>query len=123
MPDIEALAFETEEFVRNPYSQYYYIPNSVVPKRERPQWRFTALRLFKQINHAVTIEANVARAAALLEKLYVMLCYSCRYILFSGYDSFQSVGIAQEDFFQLCYSSNDVMKPRKNLFGTASNWL
>jgi len=44
--DIEALAFETEQFVSNAYSQYYYIPNSVVPKRERPQWRFTVLRFF-----------------------------------------------------------------------------
>jgi hypothetical protein len=43
----------------------------------------------------------VPRAAQLLEKLYVMLCYSCRYTLFSAYDSFQSVGVAQEDFFRV----------------------
>ena len=29
-----------------------------------------------------------------------MLCYSCRYTLFSAYDSFQSVGVSQEDFFR-----------------------
>jgi len=57
-------------------------------------------RLFKNINHAATREANVAKAAELLEKLYVMLCYSCRYTLFSAYDSFQSVGVSQEDFFR-----------------------
>jgi hypothetical protein len=44
--DIEALAFETEQFVSNAYSQCYYIPNSVVPKPERPQWRLTVLRFF-----------------------------------------------------------------------------
>lgn len=99
-PDIEALASQTERFVTNAYSQYYYIPNSVVPKQERSQWRFAALRLFKDINRAATIEANVAKAAELLEKVYVMLCHSCRYILFSGYDSFQSVGISQEEFFR-----------------------
>src|SRR5206468_39918 len=82
-------------------NDYYCIPNSVVPKRERSQWRFTVLRLFKNINHAATREANVAKAAELLEKLYVMLCYSCRYTLFSAYDSFQSVGVSQEDFFRV----------------------
>jgi hypothetical protein len=35
VPNIEALAFETERFVSNAYSEYYYIPNSVVPRRER----------------------------------------------------------------------------------------
>ena len=100
VPDIGALASETERFVSNAYNDYYCIPNSVVPKRERSQWRFTVLRLFKNINHAATREANVAKAAELLEKLYVMLCYSCRYTLFSAYDSFQSVGVSQEDFFR-----------------------
>jgi hypothetical protein len=100
VPNIEALAFETERFVSNAYSEYYYIPNSVIPKRERSQWRFTVLRLFKELNQAATIEANVARASEFLEKLYVMLCYSCRYTLFSAYDSFQSVGVSQEDFFR-----------------------
>jgi len=100
VPNIEALVSETERFVGNAYNDYYYIPNPVVPKRERSQWRFTVLRLFKNINHAATKEANVARAAELLEKLYVMLCYSCRYTLFSAYDSFESVGVAQEDFFR-----------------------
>src|SRR5678816_4044234 len=56
--------------------------------------------LFKNLNHAATREASVAKAAELLEKLYVMLCYSCRYTLFNVYDSFQSVGVSQEDFFR-----------------------
>jgi hypothetical protein len=100
VPDIRALARETEQFVRNAHNDYYFAPNSVVPERERRQWRFTALRLFKQINQAATIEANLVQAAGLLEKLYVLLCYSCHYTLFSAYDSFQSVGIAQADFFR-----------------------
>jgi hypothetical protein len=101
VPDIKALASETERFVSNAYNDHYYIPNRVVPKRERSQWRFTVLRLFKHINYAATRGANVAKAAELLEKLYVMLCYSCRYTLFSAYDSFQSVGVEQRDFFRL----------------------
>jgi hypothetical protein len=100
VPGIEALAVETEQFISHAYNEYYCIPNSVVPAGKRTQWRFIALRLFKHINHAAAIEANVAKAAALLERLYVMLCYSCRYTLFSGYDSFQSVRIEQVEFFR-----------------------
>src|SRR5262245_15191252 len=100
VPGIEALAAETEQFISHAYSQYYYVPNSVVPARKRTQWRFIALRLYKHINHATSIDANTAKAAELLENLYVMLCYSCRYTLFSGYDSFQSVKVEQEEFFR-----------------------
>jgi hypothetical protein len=57
-PDIEALASETERFVRNAYNDYYYIPNPAVPKRERSQGRFTVLRLFKNINHAANGEPS-----------------------------------------------------------------
>lgn len=39
-------------------------------------------------------------ALSLLKGLYKLLCYSCRYVLFSGNDSFDSVGIRQVDFFR-----------------------
>ncbi len=99
-PDIGFLSWEGEQFVDDAYNQYYFAPNSVVPKRERPKWRFIALRLFKQLNKAAADPENAAEAAGLLEKLYGMLCYSCDYVLFSAYDPFQSVGIAQSEFLQ-----------------------
>jgi hypothetical protein len=76
----------------------------------------------KNINHAATREANVAKAAELLEKLYVMLCYSCRYTLFSAYDSFQSVGVAQEDFFRAVLRHKRHHENPRILFGTALSW-
>ena len=45
--NIELLRMDVESFLENAYNQHYYIPNTVVPKRERPKWRFIALRLFK----------------------------------------------------------------------------
>ena len=99
-PDIGFLSWEVEQFVDDAYNQYYFAPNSVVSKRERPKWRFIALRLFKQLNKAAADPENAAEAAGLLEKLYGMLCYSCDYVLFSAYDPFESVGIAQSDFLQ-----------------------
>ena len=96
--DMGFLSWEVEQFLDDAYNQYYFAPNSVIPKRERPKWRFIALRLFKQLNQAAADPHNVAEASKLLEQLYGMLCYSCQYVLFNSDDPFQSVGIAQPDF-------------------------
>ncbi|RPJ82967.1 MAG: hypothetical protein EHM18_15050 [Acidobacteria bacterium] len=99
-PDMDEIAFETEEFISNAYNQFYFAPNSVVPKRERPKWRFIARRLFKELNRAAVQPEDAAEAADLLKQLYELLCHSCAYILFSAYDSFESVGISQVEFFR-----------------------
>lgn len=67
-------------------------------KRERPKWRFIVKRLYKDLL-AVADESDVPEAAKLLEELYQLLCYSCSHTLFSAYDSFESIGIEQEEFF------------------------
>lgn len=100
IPDIEELQDETKQFITYAYNQYYFAPNQFVHKRERPKWRFIARRLYKSLISAASVEENLPVAARLLEKLYIMLCYSCRYVLFSAYDSFNSVGISQADFFE-----------------------
>jgi len=109
--DIDDIAWETDEFISDAYNQYYFAPNSVVPKSKRPGWRFTARRLFKELNQAADSPDNAPKAADLLKKLYEMLCYSCDYILFSGSDSFDSVGIRQVDFFQLLLAVKRRIEP------------
>ena len=99
--DLAEIRSETEEFLLHAYSQYYFAPNSVVPKKKRPQWRFTVRRLFKELVHAAENPNNVLASGHLLKSLYEMLCYSCRYVLFSAYDPFESVGIRQVDFFRV----------------------
>jgi hypothetical protein len=96
--DLDDIRWETEEFLSDAYSQYYFAPNSVIPKRKRPGWRFIVRRLFKEIQQAAGDQDNARAAGSLLKKLYQMLCYSCRYVLFSGSDPFDSVGIRQVDF-------------------------
>jgi hypothetical protein len=59
---------------------------------------------FKEINAAVGEPGNIERASDLLEKLYQMLCYACDFILFSAYDPFQSVGIAQTEFLDAVFA-------------------
>lgn len=99
-PTIDALQEDIDLFIANAYSFYYNSPNSMVPKRERLKWRFQVKRWYKDLQSAVTNGENTTLAAELLEKLYVLLCYACEYILFSGYDPFQSIGVEQTEFFR-----------------------
>lgn len=98
-PDIDGLSYEINSFIEDAYNQYYFAPNRFVSKRERPKWRFIVKRLYKDLLF-VTDETDVPEAAELLEKLYKLLCYSCNIIIFNAYDSFQSVGIEQREFFR-----------------------
>lgn len=100
IPDIEMVVWDAEEFIENAYNQYYFAPNSVVPKRERPKWRFTARRLYKDLLAAAGDETQLQLASDLLKQLYVLLCYSCSYILFSADNPFRSVGVDQQTFLQ-----------------------
>jgi hypothetical protein len=96
--DIDDLEAELEQFLSDAYAQNYFAPNRFVPKSERPKWRFKVKRFFKEINAAIVERGNIEKAGDLLEKLYQMLCYACDFVLFSAYDPFQFVGIAQTEF-------------------------
>ncbi|MCP4347843.1 MAG: hypothetical protein GY795_20260 [Desulfobacterales bacterium] len=98
--DTKALQNETEQFIEYAYNQYYFAPNKFVPKQQRSKWRFIAKRLYNELLDSGANKDQLPLASKLLEKLYEMLCYSCSYTLFSGYDSFQSVGIEQSTFFK-----------------------
>jgi hypothetical protein len=100
VPDIDLLKSETECFIDYAYKQYYLAPNRVVSKQNRPKWRFIVKRLYKDLLATSSDESNLPEATRLLEKLYQLLCYSCSYVLFTAYDSFESIGIAQEEFFR-----------------------
>ena len=91
----EVLFFET-----NAYEQNYMIPNRSIKKADRPKWRFVVKRLYKELNEYAKQEDYIKKTADLLLKLYEVLTYSCGFYLFNSYDSFDSVGIAQETFFQ-----------------------
>jgi len=99
-PDFELLCDDVKQFMEDAYAQYYYTPNSVVPKKDRPKWRFLVKRFYRDLINASTIDQQLPQAAELLKELYILLCYSCAYILFSAYDPFQSVGIPQVELFR-----------------------
>ena len=99
IPNIRDLEDEANRFIEAAYGLCYLVPNRTIPKRERPKWRFTVKRLYKGLLAAAD-QSSVPEAARLLEKIYELLCYSCRYTLFSAYDSFESIGVEQDEFFR-----------------------
>jgi len=111
--DLEDIRRETEEFLSDAYNQYYFAPNSVIPKSKRPGWRFIVRRLFKELQQAAGEQDNAREAGSLLKQLYQMLCYSCRYVLFSASDPFDSVGIRQVDFLQVVLAIGRTIEPAR----------
>lgn len=108
---------DTDEFIANAYLQNYFAPNTVIPKRQRPKWRFIARRLHNNLL-AIAQDPTVAdEASERLEKLYSMLCHACGYILFSAYDPFESVGIEQGAFFRSVMTLKTLSEPRTKWIG------
>jgi hypothetical protein len=99
IPDIEDLESEIEEFVGDALAQYYYAPNRIIPKSERPKWRFIVRKFYKDLVASARKQENTAKAAQLLEDLYMVLCEACRIWLFFTSEPFESVGVKQTDFF------------------------
>ena len=98
--DFYKLQEDVKQFIRHAYSQYYFAPNSVVHKKERPKWRFKVKAFYKELIQASEIQNYTVESAHLMKELYDLLCYGCEYIIFSTDDVFNSIGISQVDFFR-----------------------
>jgi hypothetical protein len=119
VPDIGLLEDEVTEFIENAYNQLYLIPNRIVSKPERSKWRFVVKRLYKDLLAAARSKEDLPVAVELLEKLYEVLCYSCSYVIFSAYDSFESVGIEQQEFFRRILSLKYDYEDKKSFLKNA----
>ncbi len=95
--ELEVIQAEVEVFLNDAYNQYYFAPNSVIHKKDRPKWRFIVRRLYKELLACVHDKPELA--GDLLEKLYKLLCYASGYYLFNTNDPFASVMIEQGEFF------------------------
>jgi len=104
---LQEIEKETEFFVANAYAQNYLAPNRIIPKMERPKWRFLVKKIYKELQLSMKREENQSKVASLLEKLYTVICYSCHYVLFTAYDPFESIGITQSDFFNTTLEAFD----------------
>lgn len=131
--DIDALQEKIEFFIANAYQQNYFRPNRIIPKKERPKWRFTVKQYYKDLNTEFETVEQKKIAAQLLEKLYRMLCYGCIYYIFNTNDPFASVGIDQRVFLDTVITKTfAVQKDRETIrsmidmtttYGTSNNYI
>ncbi len=98
---LDELEPDIVEFVADAKNQYYFAPNSIIRKKDRPKWRFIVKRFIHDLQLATDTPEDTAKAAELLEQLYALLCEAGDYILFSTEDPFRSVGIAQERLYSI----------------------
>lgn len=98
--DFSEVKYEAEEFLKNAKQGYYFIPNRIVAKKDRPKWRFVAKRLYKELLAHCQNTENLNESGRLLIAIYNVLCQGCGVYLFSSDDPFASVGIGQPDFFR-----------------------
>ncbi|MDP3463853.1 MAG: hypothetical protein Q8S18_13755 [Bacteroidales bacterium] len=98
--NIQEIAKEVESFCSNAYAQNYLLPNQSISKKERPKWRFVVKSLYMEIQAALDAGNHPLACVKELEKLYEVMTYACDWQLFSAYDSFESMGIGQSEFFR-----------------------
>lgn len=97
--DFEDLEQQITQFLENAYAQNYFAPNRVIPKSQRPKWRFMVKNYIKELEKISVENENYEKSAKLLTDLYHLLCEACYYYLFSTDDPFRSIGWKQSDLF------------------------
>lgn len=88
-------------FLENAYAQNYFAPNRIIPKAQRPKWRFLVKNYIKELQKIPPESPYHARSVTLFRDLYRMLCYGCNCYIFSTDDPFRSVGWDQPELFHV----------------------
>lgn len=101
-----AVSFEELEqqiavFLDNAYAQNYFAPNRVIPKSQRPKWRFMVKNFIKALEKIPPESDNYSKAVKMLTDLYCLMCEACNYYYFSTEDPFRSIGWEQPELFAL----------------------
>lgn len=99
--DFEELEQQITAFMKNAYDQNYFVPNRIIPKGQRPKWRFMVKNFIKELEKIPPENDNYQKAVKLLTDLYQLICEACNYYLFSTDDPFRSIGWEQPAFFEL----------------------
>lgn len=97
----EELEQQIPKFLENAYAQNYFAPNRVIPKSQRPKWRFIVKNYIKELEKIPVDSENYPKSVKMLTDLYRLLCTACYYYLFSTDDPFRSVGWEQSDLFHM----------------------
>lgn len=102
--DFETLMQKIDDFISNAYVSNYFAPNRIIPKSQRPKWRFMVRNFIKELEKIPVNSENYEKAVKLLTDLYCLMCQACNVYLFSTEDPFRSIGWEQPDFFALVVS-------------------
>lgn len=97
--NFEDLEQQITQFLQDAYAQYYLAPNRVVPKSQRPKWRFMVKNYIKELEKIPVENEYYERSVKLLTEIYRLICEACNYYLFSTDDAFRSIGWEQPDLF------------------------
>lgn len=95
------LELQIKTFIENAYAQNYFAPNKVIPKNQRPKWRFMVKNFIKELDKIPLENENYDKAVKLLSDLYKLICQACNFYLFSTDDPFRSIGWEQSQFYEL----------------------
>ena len=99
--EFDDLEQQIKVFIENAYAQNYFAPNRVIPKNQRPKWRFLVKNFIKELEKIEPGDSNYARAVKLLTDIYALICQACNVYLFSTDDPFRSIGWEQDALFEL----------------------
>lgn len=99
--NFEALSQQVDDFIYNASAGNYFGPNRVIPKSQRPKWRFLVKNFIKELAKIPLDSDYYEKAVKQLTDLYRLICEACNTYLFSTEDPFRSIGWAQPDFFAL----------------------
>lgn len=99
--NFEELEKKIAAFIDNAYAQNYFAPNRVIPKSQRPKWRFMVKDFIKELSKVPLDSGDYGKSVKMLADLYWLICAACNTYLFSTEDPFRSIGWEQPDFFKL----------------------
>ncbi len=99
--NFEELEQQITVFLKNAYAQNYFAPNRIIPKNQRPKWRFMVKNFIKELEKIPVENENNPQAVKLLTDLYRLICAACDTYLFSTEDPFRSIGWEQPKLFEL----------------------
>lgn len=94
------LFVEIQDFLQDAYHGFYIAPNRIVPKKERPKWRYKVKRYLKILFEVSSDHPDFLQVVILIREIYKVLSYGCGVYVFSSDDPFASVGIAQEELYE-----------------------
>jgi len=96
---IDDLKKEIDYFISCVDNDYYAIPNSVVSKKDRSNWRFKVKRYYKDLNKYLPDTKEGIISTRLLIDIFERLSLGSNELKFTDWDTFRAIGVTQSDYY------------------------